>query len=250
MKLRNLFLSALVLSSTVLHAQQNKNDHTFLGVDINTAMNNDNGVFVNGVYKGYGAEAAGLKPGDVLRSVNSQKVRSFDELVRTLDNYKPGEQVELTIVRDNNTQSVKASLSAYPEFLKYNRGDFNTGNYQSKADRASLGVYLESMWEQYALLVTGFTNESAAKNAGLQVGDIILKVENFESATVEELNYSLSKFKPNDVVTLTVKRDGQQKQLSVTLGRFVKEFKEKEMKEKKEKTEKTEKAEKKEVRLI
>jgi serine protease Do len=245
MKRNSLLVLLMVFGVMMLQAQQNKSDHTFLGVDINTAMDHDDGVYVNGVYKGFGAVAAGLKPGDILRSVNSKKVRSFNELVETLDNYQPGQQVELSFIRNNVTQSVNATLSAYPEFLKYNRGDFNSGNYQHKANKATLGINVESMWEQYALLVTGFSNESPAKKAGLQVGDILLKLENYEFATIEELNYSLSKFKPNDKVMLTVKRDGQQKQVNVTLGEYVTEAK-----EKKEFKEKIEKKEKKESKLI
>jgi len=239
MKLKNLLLPALIFAATMLQAQQNKkNYHTFLGVDINTMSKNSDGLYVNGTYKGYGAVSAGLKPGDILRTVNSKAVHSFNELVETLDNYKPGQQVELSFIRNGVTQTVKASLSEYPEFLKYNRGDFFKDGDSREMHRATLGVNVESMWEQYALLVTGFTNNSSAQNAGLQVGDVILKMDNYEFVSMEELKYYLSKYKPDDVVTLTVKRDGQQKLMKVTLGEELKHLKE--IKEKKEKKEKKE----------
>lgn len=243
MKRQSLLLLALVFGITLAQAQQNKNDHTFLGVDVNTVSGKSDGLYLNGVYKGFGAEKAGLKPGDILRTVNDKPVRSFDELVATLDNYKPGEQVELSFIRNNSTQTAKVSLSNYPDFLKYNRGDFNKDGDSWPRHKATLGVHLTSMWEQYALLVTGFPDDSPAKNAGLQVGDVVLKMDNWEFVSLEELNYALSKYKPNAVVTLTIKRDGQQKLVPVTLGDHVKE--QKEMKEKKENKEK-----KKEIKLI
>lgn len=250
MKLKNLFLLAFVFTVSMLHAQSNKNNHTFLGVDVNTMTENIDGLYVNGVYKGYGAEHAGLKSGDILRTVNSKPVRSFDELVQTLDNYKPGQQVELSYSRNNAVHIVNASLSEYPEFLKYNSGDFLKDGESREMRRAKLGVNIESMWEQYALLVTGFTNNSPAQKAGLQVGDVILKMDNYEFVSMEELKYYLSKYKPADVVTLTIKRDGQQKLMKVTLGEELKHMKEKkEVKEKKETKEFKEKIETKEVKV-
>ncbi len=248
MKLKNLFLLALMFAVSALHAQQTKNYHTFLGVDINTISGNTDGLYVNGIYKGYGAEKAGLKPGDILQTVNSTRVRSFDELVETLDSYKPGQQVELSYIRNNTTQKVNASLSEYPDFLKYNAGFFNDGESRDMR-KAMLGIKTESMWEQYALLVTAFTDDSPAQKAGLQVGDVILKMDNYEFVSMEELRYYLSKYKPNDVVTLTVKRDGQQKLMKVTLREELKHRKEmKEVNEKKETKEFKETKEIKEVK--
>lgn len=246
MKLKNLFLFLFLFAATILYAQKNKSDHTFLGVDVNPGSENTNGLFVNGVYKGYGAERAGIKPGDILKTVNSKQVHSFDELVKTLDNYKPGQQVELSYVRSNSLQKVNASLSDYPEFLKYN---YSSNVFEIDSRRAKLGVNVESMWEQYALLVTGFTDNSPAQNAGLQMGDVILKLDNYEFATMEELKFYLSKYKTADVVTLTIKRDGLQKLIKVTLGTEIKYTKEtKEKKETKGKKETREVKEKKEIK--
>src|SRR5213595_1551116 len=99
-----------VLAGNFLFAQnpekKNPNFHTFLGVDVDNNSVKTNGLYVNGVYKGYGAEKAGIKRGDLLIAVNSDKVQNFDELVRTLDKYNPGTTIDVTMVRDNQSQKI------------------------------------------------------------------------------------------------------------------------------------------------
>ncbi len=227
MKNRNLFSLAVVCAAAMFFL---KDAHrSFLGVDIDTMKGYSRGLVVNGIYKGYGAESAGLKRGDIITAINSTRIDDFDELVETLDEYEPGTQVEVFYIRDNEKRSVKVPISKYPEFLKYDKGGFGT---DKKESRARIGLYGESMWDDYAILITSFTKDSPAEDAGLRVGDVILKMDNYEFATMEELKYYLSKYKKGNVVTLTIKRDGKQQSVKVTLDE--EECKDKDMKDKKE----------------
>lgn len=57
----------------------------------------------------------------------------------------------------------------------------------------------------------------AAEDAGIHVGDIIIKVNDLEIKNVAELQENISKFRPNDVVNVTVIRNNKRKQFEVTL---------------------------------
>jgi S1-C subfamily serine protease len=71
---------------------------------------------------------------------------------------------------------------------------------------------------QWGVYITKVEANSPASDAGLQTGDIITQVD---SVVIDETNSyinTLFTYKPNDVVTLTVIRDGKTLQVQVTLG--------------------------------
>jgi S1-C subfamily serine protease len=59
---------------------------------------------------------------------------------------------------------------------------------------------------------------SAADEGGLRGGDVIVAFEGEDVATIEDLFAQLRKFQPGDEVTLTVVRDGERRELEVTLA--------------------------------
>lgn len=59
---------------------------------------------------------------------------------------------------------------------------------------------------------------SPAEAAGIEKGDIITKIEGKEVSTVTELNKVKYTYKIGDTVTLTILRNGQEKDLKLTLG--------------------------------
>jgi S1-C subfamily serine protease len=223
MKHKTILCIFFALAVNFLFAQKtekkNPNLHTFLGVDVDNNSIKTNGLFVNGVYKGYCAEKAGIKRGDLLIAVNSDKVQNFDELVKTLDKYNPGDNVEVTVIRNNQSQKITTTVSEYPEFLKYNSmqwfREMEKKGFEGEIRRAKLGTDVEPVWERYAVKVI---DNSGAEKAGIEEGDIILKMDNYEFATIEELKYYLSKYQPGDVVTLSLLHNGEAKTVKVTLG--------------------------------
>lgn len=56
------------------------------------------------------AEKAGIKQGDIILKVNNDEIDEKNSLTRLLGKYKPGEEVNLKIVRDSNNIDVKVKL--------------------------------------------------------------------------------------------------------------------------------------------
>jgi putative serine protease PepD len=65
-----------------------------------------------GLTSGGPAEAAGLQPGDVIRSVDGRAVDAADELIVAIRSKRPGEEVTLTYERDGRTEEVTVTLDA------------------------------------------------------------------------------------------------------------------------------------------
>lgn len=61
---------------------------------------------------------------------------------------------------------------------------------------------------------------SPAEKAGLQSGDIITKVNNTTLSDTVSLVSQVAKYKPGDIITLTVIRDGKERQVKVTLDTY------------------------------
>lgn len=79
------------------------------------------GVVIADVQEGTGAAEAGVRGtqvardgrvilGDIIVAIDDAKVRSYDDLRRILDSRKPGEQVELTLVREGEERKVSVRL--------------------------------------------------------------------------------------------------------------------------------------------
>jgi len=59
-----------------------------------------NGAYINGLTSGGSAEAAGIKVGDVITSVESNKVNSVSELQEQISKYRPSDKVNITLIRN------------------------------------------------------------------------------------------------------------------------------------------------------
>jgi S1-C subfamily serine protease len=113
-----------------------KVEHAYLGVGIETIpaaaadeLGLEEGAAVARVNGGTPAADAGLRAatgsrivdgqayptgGDVITKVDGERVRNADELRRAIDARKPGDTVELTVLRNGDQKSVEVTLEARP----------------------------------------------------------------------------------------------------------------------------------------
>lgn len=68
------------------------------------------GVYVNSVVDGGAAQSAGIKAGDVILKVNDVDVNKVAELQEQIGRYRPGQQVNVTILRNDNKRDVMLTL--------------------------------------------------------------------------------------------------------------------------------------------
>ena len=69
-----------------------------------------NGLYVNEVVEDGGADAAGLKKGDVITKVDGNKIRSSSDLQERVARLRPGDKVQLSYVRDGKEHSTTVTL--------------------------------------------------------------------------------------------------------------------------------------------
>ena len=66
------------------------------------------------VAPGSPAAQAGLKPGDTITAINGTPIASTDAFIATIDKYKPGQQVTLSVTRSGQSKQVKVTLADRP----------------------------------------------------------------------------------------------------------------------------------------
>ena len=86
-------------------------DVAFLGVGQALSESNPDGVLVGSVSANSPASTAGIRQGDLITSVNGDKVTTFAEIRARIQTAKPGDQFEIGLTRDGQSHTVKATLA-------------------------------------------------------------------------------------------------------------------------------------------
>ena len=77
-------------------------------------LKNTAGVIIAGILRSGPAAAAGLKPGDVITSVNGQNVRDSRDVMNSIATLPPKSKVRIDILRMNKTQTLEAVVGERP----------------------------------------------------------------------------------------------------------------------------------------
>jgi S1-C subfamily serine protease len=72
------------------------------------------GVVIVSVGPGTPAAAAGLRPRDIIIAIDGAKLVDDSDFAKAIDSHKPGDSVELTVVRGKQTVQAKATLAERP----------------------------------------------------------------------------------------------------------------------------------------
>jgi S1-C subfamily serine protease len=146
------------------------------------------GVYVAEVTDGSGAKAAGIEQGDVIIKIDGKKVHNMAELQENLTRYRPGDKVEVTLLRGKKEKTLDVTLKNLQ------------GNTEvvKKFDLTMLGAAFRPISDDvkrhlgvsYGLEVTGVDKGKFAE-AGIKKGFVILKVNGTKITSEEDLAEAL-----------------------------------------------------------
>lgn len=78
-------------------------------------LGTEKGVYVVQIYTDSPAAKAGLKEGDIITGLEDEKVENMTQLISDLFQYRPGDKVKLTVLRDGRTMTFNATLTTMDE---------------------------------------------------------------------------------------------------------------------------------------
>ena len=77
-------------------------------------ITNTQGVLVSQVTEGSAADKAGIKPGDVITSINGQTIKSNSELRNAIGLSRVGDKLDVALIRDRKPLHVTAVITELP----------------------------------------------------------------------------------------------------------------------------------------
>jgi S1-C subfamily serine protease len=191
-------------------AAQQATGQGWLGVAIGDS---ENGVSIQDVVSGSPADTAGLKVGDIIQAVDGTDITTAQQLSDTIGSHVPGDEVTLSILSqgDPEPHDVSVTLGERPaETTKPPQ----TQPYRFQGMLDILGV--TGQWQNDGLLIQSISDNSPLKDSGLQVGDLITKVDG--TPLTQGFPGALMQILRSGKVTVTVMRNGQEQDIDITLN--------------------------------
>lgn len=170
------------------------------------------------------AEQAGIRPGDVIVAFDGEPIDSPDELVDLVSRATPGTQAAIHVVRNGQQQQ----LTITPDALTLTDSPRRGGGGGPEQSPEGFGLTIAPITPDIAsqldldstsgAVVTGVAQGSAAAEAGVQPGDVILEVNREPVDGVEDAASRLRNVPAGGTTFLLVQREGQQIFLVMTRG--------------------------------
>jgi serine protease Do len=142
------------------------------------------GVYVEAVEEHSGAMEAGIQKGDIITKIDGDKVNQASELQEKVGLHHPADVVEVSLMRDGKTKTVKVTLRNLQGGTKTikNRGIEVLGaafSELSAQEKQRLNI-------DSGVQISGIT-DGKFKQAGIRKGFIILKVNDVRITSVDQL---------------------------------------------------------------
>ncbi len=192
MRKLNIFILILLflLLSLSLSAQVYLGVYLGENARLNNPKNQKEGLFVHKVVSDSPASKAGLSEGDVIILAGDEKVTSLDHLYDILKNYDVGDDLPINYLRNGEEYKTIIKLVSKDDY-KLNQFERKIQElleqsktfiyrFESQDDKV-IGVELKKLQdENKGLEIINIIPNSPAAEANLQVGDIIIKVDNIQ----------------------------------------------------------------------
>lgn len=169
------------------------------------------------------AEKAGLRDGDVITRLNDTPINDFEDISDFMAYTSPGEKLRVAYSRDGKAATTEASLGAEKswDWNNWNIGNLNMDdlNINIQDKKACLGVYTGAtvVNDVPGAKITGFTTASAARDAAMECGDVIVTVNGQRVQGHDDLWSEISKYNVGEKISVEYLRGEQTATIEATL---------------------------------
>jgi len=166
------------------------------------------GALVADVLKEGPAERAGLKVGDVIVEFDGTEIKDSSDLPAIVARTRPGKQVSVKVLRDKKETNVPVTITELKE----------EEVVAAAKEKGDLGLTVQKVTPEIAenlqlgratgVVITAVESGSAAEEAGLQQGDVIVEVDRKPVRDIPDFRKAVSGAKKGQRILFLVRREG------------------------------------------
>jgi serine protease Do len=181
----------------------------------------DDGALVSQVTPDSPADKAGIKRGDVVVSFDDQRIEEMHELPYLVAKTPVGETVPVVVVRKGAQKTFKVKIGKLEEVDE-------EAVEEAGGETPNLGIVVRevtpelaetyNLAEERGIVVLRVVPGSAAAEAGLKRGDIIIEVDQEPVDDLKAFMAKLRKYQEGDAILLLVSRNGATQYLTLEIG--------------------------------
>ncbi|MGQ4877337.1 DegQ family serine endoprotease [Billgrantia sp. LNSP4103-1] len=168
------------------------------------------------------AARAGLQAGDIVLEVDGEEVERSRNLPRLIGRVTPGDDAELTIMRDGERQEISVTIGDWPDSEEPQQARSGESDAQARlgiavaeldeAERQRLGI-------DSGVMVRELDPRGAAAEAGIRPGDVIVSIDHHAVETASQLRELVESLPTDRAVPMRLYREGRSLFVALRLGR-------------------------------
>ncbi len=173
----------------------------------------EDAVYVTDIDQEGPAAEAGIKQGDLITAINGQEVEGSLELRKEIGLARPGDKIDLTVIRDGDEISLDVTLGR----LETEEQGFATKLATSTQAYNTIGIIVReatvrtggwgNMRRVSGLVIRYIKPNSLAAEFGLETGDMIVEVNGEDVTTEKQLEQALQKANLKKGIKMTILDD-------------------------------------------
>jgi serine protease Do len=178
----------------------------------------DHGALVQDITAGSPADRAGLRPYDVITSLDDRPIGNDDQLIREISARAPGSAARLHLVRDGRDQTLTVKLAERPA-RERDKPDTSPSSpperAKSDADSLPLGLVVRDIDRQtserlelprqiHGVLITRVEPMSSSFDGGIERGTVLLEINRQPVESVADYRRVARAARPGDILTLYI----------------------------------------------
>jgi serine protease Do len=180
---------------------------------VNRVYGFKNGVLVQQVQPGGPADKAGLKPGDIITTIDGRQIKDGDDLVSEIASRRPGSSIRLGFVRDGKPQDAAVTIGDR-DLVFADIGNPQRSQQQEEggnAGESKLGIVVRDTSPEMAskikhpgVVIQSVRTGSFADLQGLEPGYVIIRVNKQDTGNRDQFNSVVGKLKAGDDVVFEI----------------------------------------------
>lgn len=180
---------------------------------VNRVYGFKNGVLIQEVQPGGPADKAGLKPGDIITTIDGRSIKDGDDLVNEIASRRPGSTARLGFLRDGKTQDTTVTIGDRDKvFAALNNPQMSMAPQQEgDAGESILGIVVHeaspavtSKLHMPGMIIQSVATGSFADLQGLEPGLVIIRINKQPTGTRAQYDAVVGKLKAGDDVVFEV----------------------------------------------